>query len=60
MMTNAKEVNKYFRAAKWNFNKAIELAKKSMVIGSVNFPSGPKAVKTRKAKTTPPATEGSE
>jgi hypothetical protein len=50
MMTNIREINQNFRLAKKYFSKAIELAKKNLIIGEVNFPSAPKAVRTRKAK----------
>jgi len=53
MMTNAKEVNKYFRAAKWNFNKAVELAKKSLVVGEIHFAGSEKKARARKAKAVP-------
>ena len=52
MMTSVKEVNRLFRDAKRSFNKAIELAKRSMIVGEVNFPSEKKQ-KVRKTKDLP-------
>jgi len=47
---NVKEVYKEFNLAKKHFKKAVELAKKSVIIGEINFPSTPKAVRTKKTK----------
>jgi hypothetical protein len=52
MITGIKEINKYFRDAKWNLNKAIELAKKNIVVGEIRFPAAQKIRKPRKPTTT--------
>jgi len=49
MITDLKEINKYLRAAKQNFNKAIELAKKNVIVGEINFHVIEKTKKPRKA-----------
>jgi len=51
MMTSVKEVNRLFRDAKRSFGKAINLAKKNMIVGEVNFPSEKKAKPRKKAAT---------
>lgn len=56
MMIKVNEVNKYLRAAKWNFNKAIELARKNMIVGEINFPPE-KKVRTPRRKQEPPPPE---
>ena len=52
MITDLKEINKYLRAAKQNFNKAIELAKKNIIVGEINFHMIEKTRKPRKARGT--------
>ena len=54
MMTDVKEINKYFKAAKWNFGKAIELAKKNLIVGSVNFPTVEKKARVKKGNPVSP------
>jgi len=49
MMTSVKEVNRLFRDAKRSFGKAIELAKRNLIVGEVNFPSEKKAKPRKKA-----------
>ncbi len=49
MMTDVKEVNKHYRLAKWHFNKAVELGKKNLLVGEVNFPGADKKARVRKA-----------
>jgi len=53
MITDAREISRYFKAAKWNFNKAIELAKRSVIVGEVNFPGAEKKAKVKRAKVMP-------
>ena len=44
MMTSVKEINKEFNLAKKHFKKAIELGKRNLIIGEVNFPKGEKKI----------------
>lgn len=52
-VVNVKEIFKEFNLAKKHFKKAIELAKKSVIVGEINFPGVVKKVRVRKAKITP-------
>ena len=38
MINNLKEINKEFSLAKKHFNAAIEMAKKSIIVGEITFP----------------------
>jgi hypothetical protein len=49
-VVNIKEINKYYRIAKWNFNHAIELAKKNIVVGEIHFAGSAMKVRTKKVK----------
>lgn len=63
MMTNVKEIFKEFNLAKKHFKKAIELAKKSIVIGEVNFPRSEKKIvkeRLKKLAKATPEPEGKE
>jgi hypothetical protein len=53
MITNLQEINKEYRLAMKHFKKAIELAKKSIVVGEINFPTPEKKVRAKKVKVTP-------
>ena len=50
-IVNIKEVLKEFNLAKKHFKKAIELAKKNMIVGEVNFPGDKKTKPRKKAAT---------
>lgn len=56
---HVREINKEFNLAKKHFKKAVELAKKSVVVGEINFPGAEKKVRVRRAKIMPGA-EGRE
>ena len=56
---NIKEIFKEFNLAKKHFKKAVELGKKNVVVGQINFAGTPIKVRTRKAKVTP-APEGKD
>jgi len=56
-VVNVKEIYKEFNLAKKHFKKAIELAKKNVVIGEIHFAGAEKKAKVKKAKVTP-APEG--
>lgn len=61
MIQNAKEIQKEFNLAIRHFRNAVKMAKKSLIIGEVNFPSTPKPIRTRKIKgPVAPTTEGEE
>ena len=54
MMTTTKEVKKEFALAKKHFNRAIELAKKNMIIGNVQFVgTAEKKTRVRKSRVKP-------
>jgi hypothetical protein len=65
MLTSVKEIYKDFNLARKHFKRAIELAKKNMIVGEIHFPTKRKDIFTgpevkrvriprmRKAKVTP-------
>ncbi len=53
VIVNVKEVLKEFNLAKKHFKRAIELGKKSVVVGEIRFTGTEKKVRTRSAKFTP-------
>jgi hypothetical protein len=59
MITNVKEIYKDFNLARKHFKKAIELAKKNLIVGEINFPKGEKKIVKERlkklAKVTPEA-----
>lgn len=52
MMTQVKEIYREFNLAKKHFIKAVELAKKSVIVGEINFPETGKKARERKIKVT--------
>jgi len=57
MMVEIKNVLKEFNLAKKHFKKAVELGKKNVVVGQINFAGTPIKIRVRKAKVAP---EGKE
>ncbi len=52
-VVNVKEIYKEWNLSKKHFKKAIELGKKSIVVGEINFPGSEKKPGTRKVRVTP-------
>lgn len=52
-VVNVKEIYKEFNLAKKHFKKAVELAKKNLVVGEIHFAGSEKKPRARKAKVTP-------
>ena len=49
-IVNVKEIFKEFNLAKKHFKKAVELAKKSVVVGEINFPRGERKIVKERLK----------
>jgi hypothetical protein len=58
-ITNVKEIYKEFNLSKKHFKKAMELAKKNIVVGEINFAGTQPKPRVRKAKVAP-APEGKD
>lgn len=50
MMTSVKEIHKEFNEAKRHFKRAIELAKKNLIVGELIFSTDEKKIKIRVKK----------
>jgi len=60
MMVGIKEIRQEFNAAKKHFNRAIELAKKNVVVGEINFPGKEKKIIKERLKKPAKVTPESE
>lgn len=58
-IVNVKEIYKEFNLAKKHFKKAVDLAKKSIVVGEISFAGSAMKPRVRKAKVAP-APEGKD
>jgi len=52
-IVNVKEIYKEFNLAKKHFKKAIELAKKNIIVGEIHYAGTEKKTRVRKVKATP-------